>query len=285
MTSPINNNHCKNIIPNHQSGITLILAILVLASVMAIAFSLATILFIEVRVSGDLVRSEPALYASTAVTEEALFGIRRRIPRCTSGCHAGQLAYSTKIGNVDLANPAPAELVYNDPIIQDKVLSVSNSITNTQNRYFLYDPANINTGSGYSKIRVTYKNTGVDGQIHVYVCEFPSPSSVHWASGAILDCNTISPNTYMVIKNQGPISQNQGLNQGQTTADIIIVPDKQQELIIFSSGPTADRYVQIETFGSDSQPKGMPFYGETAVDINAQNSGVSRSLRVIIPEN
>jgi len=46
---------------NRQSGVTLLLAILILSSIMAISFSLATILFVEIRTSGDFIRTEPAI--------------------------------------------------------------------------------------------------------------------------------------------------------------------------------------------------------------------------------
>ncbi|MCL5774788.1 MAG: hypothetical protein M1333_01085, partial [Patescibacteria group bacterium] len=55
---------------NRQSGVTLLLAILVLSAIMAISFSLATIIFIEVRTSGDLVRTEGAIFGADAVSEQ-----------------------------------------------------------------------------------------------------------------------------------------------------------------------------------------------------------------------
>ncbi len=55
------------------------LAVLVLAGITAIAFSVAAIVFVEIRASGDLLRTEPALYAVQSVTEEALYSSTRNI--------------------------------------------------------------------------------------------------------------------------------------------------------------------------------------------------------------
>lgn len=101
-----------------------------------------------------------------------------------------------------------------------------------------------------------------------------------------IDCNTPTSSD-MIYRDSAP------LNQGQAIPLITLDPNKQQELIIYSSdSPTGDQFVQIEAFGPDGpdadtnpDPKGMPFYGETVVDINARNGGVTRALRVKIPHN
>lgn len=268
----------------NQQGVTLLLALLVLSAIMAIAFSLATILLVEVRVSGDLLRTEPAIYGASAVTEEALFTVRRHYPRCQAQWCANQFYYTTQLGQVGMNNPKPTENLFNDAIIQDKVLATSNSITNTQNRYAFFDPSDINQPGNFAELKVTYKDAGQGGQIHVYVCEFKAPKDF-LSTDPPIDCNN-PQSTDMLYKNTSP------LNQGQSTPIIALDPNKQQELIIYSSGPTADRFVQIEAFGPDGtdadtnpDPKGIPYFGETVVDINAQHGGVTRAFRVKIPEN
>jgi len=273
-----------------QAGVTLLLALLVLSAVMAIAFSLAAILLAEVRVSGDLLRTEPAIYGANAVTEEALFAVRRGYPRCFIQPCTNQFYYSTQLGEVKMNNPQPTENLFNDPILQDQVLATSDSITNTKNRYALYDPSDINLPGNFVQLKVTYKDTGQGGQIHVYVCEFKAPKDF-LSTDPPIDCNTPHDvNGYMIYNDMGPFTQDQGLFQGETTATMTLDPTKQQELIIYSSGAAADRYVQIEAFGPDGpdadsnpDPKGLPFFGETVVDINAEHGGVTRSLRVTIP--
>lgn len=260
-----------------QQGVTLLLALLALSAIMAIAFSLAAVLLVEIKVSGDLLRTEPAIYAASAVTEEALFTVRRGYPRCFSQPCSNQFFYSTQLGQVDMNNPKPTENLLNDAILQDEVLATSNSIINTRNRYALYDPSNINVPGNYAQLMVTYKDTGKGGQIHVYVCQFKAPINF-LPTDPPIDCN--NPNgSDMLYKDTSP------LNQGQSTPTITLDPNKQQELIIYSTGPTADRFVQIEAFGPGGAPKGVPYFGETVVDINAQHGGVTRAFRVKIPEN
>ena len=72
-------------VTSSQRGVTLLLAILVLSAVLAISFSLSTILLLEVRSSGDLTRSEASLYASTGISEQAAFDLKRQVS-CGSGC-------------------------------------------------------------------------------------------------------------------------------------------------------------------------------------------------------
>jgi len=58
----------------------------------------------------------------------------------------------------------------------------------------------------------------------------------------------------------------------------------QQELIVFNSstggGPV---YIQLQTYDSGGQPKGIPYFEQTGVDISSQNSSVGRKIRVLIP--
>ena len=268
---------------SREAGVTLLLSILVLSAIMAISFSLATILLVEVRVSGDLLKTEPAIYAANAVTEEALFAVSRGYSRCTNSNCSGQFTYTKNLGAVSMLNPPPTESLFNDPILQDTVLPSSNSITNTKNRYALFDPTDINAPSGYTGLRVTYKDSGAGGKIHVYVCEFNAPENFS-PDDPPLDCNTPHDSFgYMKYNDQGPTGQDQGLTQGEATALMSLDSDKQQELIIFGSDSSDTQHIQIEGFGTGSVPKGIPYYGETAVDINAQQGGVTRAIRVRIP--
>ena len=94
----------------------MLLSILVLSAILAISFSLSTILFVEVRNSGDLLRTEGALYGSQSATEEALFNIKREPP---------SFSYSSQEGKVSINTSAPT---YTDnPIIQVQVPPLSNS--------------------------------------------------------------------------------------------------------------------------------------------------------------
>lgn len=295
----------------NQQGITLFLAILILSAIMAIAFSIATILFVEVRISGDLMRTEPALYAANGITEEALFTVRRGFSRCFNEPCTGQFSYTKQLGRVNLSNPAPNENPFNDAILTEKILSTSNTASNSVYRYALYDPTDVNKKSNYSQIKITYKDTDAGGGIHVFVCEFkvadpalPLGERFDPSDPDPIDCSNINSND-MIYRatddNTSPFSPNRTfLMEGQDTDLIILNPNRQQEILVYAevSGltPNADRYIQIEAFGPDDSvlpadadvspdPRGVPYFGETVVDIFANEGGVIRALRVKIPEN
>src|SRR5512141_2858685 len=62
---------------NGQQGVTLLLGLLIFTGVIAISFSVATIIFVEIKASGDVLRTEPSFYEAFASTEEALFRVKR----------------------------------------------------------------------------------------------------------------------------------------------------------------------------------------------------------------
>lgn len=256
----------------------MLLSILILSAVMAIAFSIATILLVEVRVSGESVKTEPAIYAANGVTEEALFAVRRGYPRCFSNC-GSSFSYSNNLGSVAAQSQ---ENLYNDAILNDTLPSTATSLTSAK-RYSFYDPTNINLPSGYSQLKVKYK-AGFSGQIHVYVCQFTAPQNFQ-SSDSPPDCNTVSSSD-MIYKNQGPTAPNQGLNSDQMTATMTLDPNKQQELIIYADpSPSINRAIQIQAYDASGNPKGLPYFGETVVDINAKSGNITRSVRVKIPND
>jgi hypothetical protein len=264
-------------IQNPQQGITLLLAILILSSIMAVSFSLATILFIEIRTSGDLLRTEPAYYGADAVAEEAIYKVKRQVPD-------GSFAYTTALGNVKLNNPAPIESSVTTPIYQDTVQPNTN-FSNTSNHYILA-PSSLIGGSGYGKITITYLNSGNSDNLTVYLCEY-DPNLPYDPNGGLptsyktIVCTDPNSNEYWTASGKG-YALNTSINPSHTWT---LNPGLQQELIIFDSGATAAIHAQIEAFGSDgTTPLGIPYLNKKAVDINAENQGLDRKLRVEIPK-
>lgn len=259
-----------------EAGITLLLSILILSSILAISFSLATILFVEVRTSGDLLRTEPALYGAQAITEEAIFKIKRKVPE-------GQLTYSKQIGNVNLNDPPPSESSTTTPVFQTKV-DAGTGFEDTPNRYAIYDSGNPNplAGSKYGKVKLTYLTTGNDDPLTVYICEF-DPSDPPDTYTNPPPCSNTASDVYW------PASDYRGfsLTPSNSPREWVLDPNKQQEIILYNSGSTGKIHVRIEGFGASPSytPKGIPYAGETAVDINAEHGGVSRKLRALIPAN
>ncbi len=250
----------------------MLLAILVLASILAISFSLATILFTEVRTSGDLLRTEPSLYGAQALTEEAIYKVKRKVP-------SAQINYSTRIGSVSLNNPPPIESSTTTPVYQARVVA-GTDFYSTLNRYALYDTSNPDptVGSQYGRVKLTYLTTGNSGSLSVYVCQFdPNAGPDEYQNPP--PCSNPADSTYW-------LERGYLLDEGESKS-WNLNSNLQQELTIFNSGSSGDIYVQIEAFGPSPSfvPKGIPYAGEVSVEVNGEFGDVSRKIRALIPAN
>ncbi len=263
---------------NRQSGVTLLLAILVLSAIMAISFSLATIIFIEVRTSGDLVRTEGAIFGADAVSEQVLFKVKRNT--------ADFFPASINLKN-NVVVDKPVENTTTTPVFDDTVLTTSN-VFNKGKVYQLFDPADQGGGSGFAKIRISYIDSGNTQPLEVYVCEFDPTGSVSYGSPVCSDPNSveywinqldsvIAGATAQKYVNIFPPSLGTGMEEW------LLDPGKQQELVLVNT-TTAVIPIKIETFGPDvSTPKPMPLVGEVSVPIKADNSGAVRRIELRIP--
>ena len=262
------------------------LAVLILAAIMAIALSLSAITFVEIRSSGDLLRTEPAFYAADAVAEEALYKVKRNVPD-------NQLSYSGSLNGVSLDDPSPSESATSTPILQVVVNTSNNSFDNTKNHYLLYNALCPQcSASGYGRLKITYLPTGNTSDVlHAYLCEFDPTKTIDptgSTSGAYLtlpcsDKTDTQSGYWKVIDNT--------LISGDTRDTALgspwptINPNLQQELILYNTG-THDIYVEIDAYADDGvTPKGLPLVGQTAVDINANSAGVIRKIRTLIPNS
>jgi hypothetical protein len=247
----------------------MLLALLIMSAVLATSFAVAAVLFAEVRSLGDLTRTEPVIYAAQAVTEESFFQERRSVP-------ATGIQLTQKLGNIDLTT---ATTSLTDPIYLDRVSAVSTSIANTKSRYPLYDPNQPYGGldqvtglpvgqSDYGRVQVTHVDTGTGVTLHVYVCQFDLRATD-------VDCNTpSSPNM---------IYRDVIITEGNATPLMSLDPTLQQEVIVYGDG-TNDSYIQVTAFGGPPYaPKGIPFYGQTTVNVSASTTDINRRLRIRVP--
>ncbi len=283
-----------------QQGVTLLLAILVLSSILAISFSVATILFVEVRSSGDLLRTEPSYYGAAAVAEQALYNLKRGINTVHSGQCDTSLpnCFSTSVGNTVINSAVTSSIA--DPVQQDSI-PVSPDIVGNQfpaaaKHYLFYDPQNPTGGSGYGKLTLTYLSTGNTNHLKVYLCEFDASGSAGYVT---VPCSVPSPadpskdNYWQPTTGGGqafagadiyPLTSFLGCVNGSCTW--ILDPSMQQELVVFNPNPGGNPiYIQLETFDSTGQPKGIPYFEQTAVDVSSQNSDVGRKIRVMVPNS
>jgi hypothetical protein len=285
---------------NRQAGVTLLLAILILSSILAISFSLATVLFIEVRDAGDLIKTEPALYAATGVGEEAFFNLERRTcPGNGSGC------YNTQFANSVILNGTPTVLSTSTPIFSDEV-KLGSTFANTPNKYDFCNDFATSTGCGYGYVKLLYNVTSTNNnQLNAYMCQWNQNELVTSSGGggnyATSPCSdsgnspsdlTNGADSYWLAPNNGTLTGGDGsvlLSPGNTTVSWTLNPNLQQELILVNTNNynTGNIYVQISTYSDTAGTigKGLPFVGKTVVDVNTINSAVGRKIQVMVPNS
>lgn len=251
--------------PNQrQSGVSLMLAILVLAAVTAIAFSLATIVFIEVRIAGDALRTEPTLYAAFGVTEEALFQYKRfysgpnlDVASCQGSADANGVC---SLNGVMLSLPGTQPIAFDDsprveflPAHTSKVLamfSISDPTHYYSQQYTSLGIAMLPPTSATVSVKVNYVN---DQDVTTTVLDTSVPPSV--------------------------------INFTNFSAS------GQYELQL-SNTSNYDASVSITTIRCDNTsgicvpgatPAGLPFVGEQVLRIKADYQGLNRTYQVRIP--
>ncbi len=249
-----NKNNYRN---NSQSGVTLMLAILVLAAITAVALSLATIVFIEIRSAGDSSRTEPALYATLGVTEEALFqykkayepvrGLELNVPSCFP-----KGAGVCDINGVTLSMPGTQPIAFDDSPREEfiganeiKILPmyVMDNYDDQQYDFLQVD------------VLPNESSSGVDISSNIYYSDQADP--VPGFSGVAL------PGT--------PFSTTGFQSSGQY--ELTITNNSSQDLTVS---------ITTERVG-DQDPAGLPFVGEQVLRIMASYAGLTRTYQVRIP--
>jgi hypothetical protein len=243
---------------SRQDGITLMLAVLVLSAITAIAFSLASIVLIEIRSSGDVLRTEPALYAVQGVTEEAFFKYKRYVSDdelSITSCQPEKLLEVCGLNGVTINNP--------ELRTYDVAPRVDTVLAQKTNNYLLIDPEQPNSFDPvYDRVSVTYLQNGVINPLTVtiYKC-----------------CDSDGQK----IIASGPTDLNPG---NVFSYDIPEIPnDGQYELSIFNSGTTGNILAEVDAVLLDGKTHRLPFVGQQVLDMFANYLGLTRKYTVQIP--
>lgn len=282
MTYLTNNNQELRV--KSQAGVTLLLAILVLSSLLAISFSLATILFVEVRSSGDLLRTEATFYATQGVSEQIIYNYKRKIPD-------GLMVYPTQVANVQLSDPyVSSQGSYNG---QQDVVKVNTTFANTTNHYAFYDPNNPIGPSGYGALKIYYQPTGVTDAVYVYLCQY-NPGYPVDSSGNTVNSYNSTPCSDMnerskLVGNNVDYWLDAGVLLRPINSPYTHALDStlQQELILYNPSTANNIYVKIQGFSDTAAqyPEGLPYFNQTVVNVSGSNSGVNRNLKVTVPQD
>ena len=253
-----------------QAGVSLMLAVLILSALTAIAFSIAAIVLIELRTSGDVLRTEPALYATLGITEEALMQYKLKFTPSSLGhlnmaasppynkCQPASKSVCTLNGvTLDLPGTQPIPF---DQSPRTQVIGPGEKITLP-----MYLPQKFD--QQYGELRIKVLTTGSDEEVRVTIIR-----------------TDLSNNQTLTVHDMDATSPVYVYNNFQT--------NYQYDLELYncgsSSGPcTADDAVtvSIDTYDTDrTTAKGLPFIGQKVFKIVSSYLGLTRSYTVKIPD-
>lgn len=227
-----------------QSGITLMLAVLVLAGITAVAFSIAAIVFVEIRASGNLLRTEPALYAVQSVTEEAFYSTTRNI---------SSFPFSTSINGVSLATAARSY----DPSPQTYVVYY-----NTETKFSLADPANPFKNS-YITVQIDYISPPAGTKVAVQLYRYQNNGQQ-----GVVDQKDLIPSAKSWTINFSNYDSNPS--------------NSEFELVLTTDNPN-NSTVLITSARTGSPSSGLPLIGRSAYDVTASYLGLTRKYTVSTP--
>lgn len=247
-----------------EAGVSLMLAVLVLSAVTAIAFSLAVIVFIEIRSSGDSLRTEPALYATLGVTEEALFQYKRfyygtgmDVPTCQPKknliCYLNGVTLSLPgVQPIQFDNSPRVEFVGADTTIVLPMYQVDSYVQQ------------------YESVRINVLPNTTSSGVEVYLLQTSIDGTVICAPGG-----DDQPCDLVQVVLPGAEYEFTGF---ATTGEY------QYELVLRNPSQDQDVSVSISTTRvGNAQPGGLPFVGEQVLRIIANYLGLTRTYQVRIP--
>lgn len=238
--------HKKNTnkIIHKEEGITLLLSIMVLASIIAVVLSFGTIALNEVKTSGELIKTEPALTSAEAGAELGLFESIRGVGGISSNCSSPTV--STFSNGVSLSS---CENYY---LPNPNNLSM---LANSEQDYYLYNPTNQspNSAPGYQSISI-YMGSGSSATIDLCT----------WTDG---NCTGAPDVSSAVINNGGTWSSN--LN-----------PSFKYQLIIFNGSQPAS-FIISDT--NTNNNVGLPS-GTTLIQTSGSNGDVTRKVETSLPQ-
>lgn len=248
-----------------QQGVTLLLSVLLLAAVTTIAFSLAVVGFAEISTSDDLARTEPVLYYSLGVAEEATYGMKRGEATLKASlgteCASSFVAYHVQTPDLMSTKTKVCNISPSSGGIGISEITVPVNTYSSAPRVYVYDPATNSADiSGYTSI-VFKKTTNNLGVVRAYLCPLsancgdptsPSNLTAGWLnpSGTLLDYNVSS----------SPVTDG-----------------KPYEIVFVNSGSAKD-FVEITT-----APKGLPYLNKEGVEIQSAYGRLIRRIRVLVP--
>ncbi len=259
-----------------ESGVTLLLSVLILSAITAVAFSVATIMLVEVRTSADVARTDTAYYNDQGIVEEAIFAFKRKVT--TVKDNFGTLVSGQNCSNFASLMQGPSypsvtnktrRCLFNAEHIVKETIPVPPSGSNLHPYYnskkiFLYNPSYLTPGNqpgGYK--RITFNNLGTT-PLTIYVCRLD----------IICDPEASTDGFALTLSLNG---------SGYRDFDNILNPSQSYEIAIQNNG-SVEGVLEIGTYGPDKiTPKGLPYLNKEGVEIESTRGGLTRRVQVLVP--
>jgi len=210
---------------NPQSGVTLLIAVLLLAGLTLISLSVATFMIQEIRSSRAIILSEPAVGAAESAGEEGIWAIKRgtAIQDCTNGSTTITLSNNTSVntcrsyGEATLSVKAGVTLEFYlyDPIDPNGDIDLlgcgSCPTPSTNPSGFPFNSLDVTNKTGTNNVNLTV--TRVDGTTVIPSTPIPPDGNVHnffmpnVAGGSegrmLITLSSVTDATVLVNTNQG----------------------------------------------------------------------------------
>lgn len=252
-----------------ESGVTLLLSVLILSAITAVAFSVATIMLVEVRTSADVARTDTAYYNDQGIVEEAIFAFKRKVT--TVKDNFGTLVSGQNCSNFASLMQGPLypsvtnktrRCLFNAEHIVKETIPLSANSYETSKKFFLYNPSYLTPGNqpgGYAKVRLN--NLG-NASLTIYICKLDI------ICDEVLGGFTSGPTTI----------------GGFGVREFSVSPNYSYELAVQNNSSSAEGLLQIETYGPDNvTPKGLPYLNKEGVEIESTRGGLTRRVQVLVP--
>jgi hypothetical protein len=231
--------------PKSQAGVTLLLALMIMAALIAIVFSISSITINELNNANTEINSEPAIAGAEAGAETLLYQDNRG----SISCSASPSTYKLQTSNVYVVS---SNTLYNiNPYTFSLGISPSNEMD-----FDLYNPCDPNGAPGYTSISII--PTSIDSTI-------PS-STLYICSWSVSPC---SPSTYDIYH----VSFNTAMTYNSLDANT-----KYQ--IVLLNNDTSQVSYSVSTTPSNI---GIPA-SQIVILTTGTNNGVSRKLQTILPK-
>ncbi|MEZ4180632.1 MAG: hypothetical protein R3B41_03960 [Candidatus Doudnabacteria bacterium] len=253
-----------------QTGISLLLAVLILTAITSISFSMAAIVFVEIKSSGDLLRTEPAFYATLGVTEEALFQYKRYVNERQDG---------TTTNTLDVPNCQPSSNAI------CSLAGVTLTLPGSQPLDFDVSPSTVTVYAGELVTVPLYQLNNFDLLYNDIVIKL-IPNGISATDGleVYLDVTAQDDSNPSDIS----IDPNFTLSDEIDVANFMVTGN-QYDLVFDNSSGTKNFFVNIDSVGNsnsplgNNNPLGLPYVNKKALRVVANYLGLTRTYLVEIP--